>query len=341
MMNALAFEQLLAESWPPDSWGQIGAMVAVSGGADSVALLCGLARLRATAGGTLVAAHFNHGLRGAEADADEAFVVHLCRTFGIECRVGRPDRPLTDQTPDGLEAAARGERYEFLRQAAEQAGARYLACAHTADDQVETILHRILRGTGVGGLTGMPRVRALSPAVTLIRPMLTIRRAQVREYLAALGQPFREDLSNEDLRFTRNRLRHQLLPILAEQYNPEVSQALLRLGSLAREVQETVDGLVDQLAERALLEQSTQGLRIDAVALAGQPRYLVRETLIALWRRQGWPLQSMGHAEWDLLAQLAADALAAPYGPTRKRVFPGAVVAESAANQLRLSREAR
>jgi hypothetical protein len=107
---------------------------------------------------------------------------------------------------------------------------------------------------------------------------------------------------------------------------------------LAGEVQEVVDALVDQLAERALVDQDDRSLRIDAAQLAAQPGYLVRETLIALWRRQAWPMQSMGRREWDLLAQLAADSLTAPHGTVRKRVFPGGILAETAAGQLRLTR---
>jgi tRNA(Ile)-lysidine synthase len=283
----------------------------------------------------LVVAHFNHGLRGKESLADEQFVAELCRTVEVPCVVQQADEALAEAAPDGIEAAARAARYDFFLRTAERLGARYLATGHTADDQAETILHRILRGTGIGGLEGMPRVRLLSPAVTLIRPMLGIRRHTVNEYLAALGQSYRIDSSNANLGFTRNRIRHDLLPRLEADYNPDVTDALLRLGSLAGEVQNLVDGLVAQLVAQVVLEQNAQTLRLDATRLAAQPPYLVRETLIALWRRQAWPLQAMDRQQWERLAQMTIDAA---HGVSRKHVFPGEIHATAAESQLRLTR---
>lgn len=333
-----ALEEHLSRSWPADQWRDVGVVVAVSGGADSVALLRAMARLNSDGPGRLAAAHFNHGLRGQESADDERFVTDLCRRLEVPCEIGRPGEPLAESAPDGIEDAARTARYDFFSRAAERLGARYLATAHTADDQAETILHRILRGTGIAGLAGMSRARPLSPAVTLIRPLLEVSRRAVIEYLTALGQPYRTDSSNADRQFTRNRIRHDLLPRLAAEYNAEVAEALLRLGSLAGEVQAVVEGLVDELADRALVEQDQNELRIDAAVLAGQPAYLVRETLIALWRRQQWPMQAMGRQQWELLALLATAAMTAPYGSTRKHVFPGEIRAEAGAGQLRLTR---
>ncbi len=330
-----SFDRLLAQSWPPDEWDDVGVMIAVSGGPDSVALLRAMVRIRPTDRGQLAVAHFNHGLRGQESVADEQFVVELCRELEVACVVGHAEKPLAESARDGIEAAARTARYDFFVRTAERLGARYLATGHTADDQVETILHRILRGTGIGGLEGMPRVRLLSPAVTLIRPMLGIRRDTVYEYLAALGQPYRSDSSNANVGFTRNRIRHDLLPRLEADYNPDVTDALLRLGSLAGEVQDLVDGLVAQLVAQVVLEQDVQTLRIDATRLAAQPPYLLRETLIALWRRQAWPLQAMDRQQWERLAQMTIDAV---HGGSRKHVFPGEIHAAAAENQLRLAR---
>lgn len=331
-------EQHLALAWPPDEWSDLGLLVAVSGGADSVALLRALLRLKAPGPDRLAVAHFNHGLRGPESAHDERFVIDLCSELGLVCEVGRPATPLPHSAADGLEAAARTARYDFFLRTAERLGARYLVTAHTADDQAETVLHRILRGTGIAGLAGMARARTLSPAVTLLRPMLGIRRSEVLEYLGELGQPYRTDSSNADLRFTRNRIRHDLLPRLAADYNAEIGEALLRLGVLAGEVQQVVDSLVDELAQRAVVRQTAHELRLDAALLAGQPPYLVRETLIALWRRQSWPMQAMDRQQWELLAHLAADALTMPYGSTRKHVFPGRIHVQAAAGQLQLTR---
>lgn len=315
-------------------------VVAISGGADSVALLRAMHALKTGGEGRLSAAHLNHGLRGPEADADQAFVADLCAKLGVPCHMGRADvEKLAAERGDGLEAAAREARYRFLTRAAAEAGARFLVTAHTADDRAETILHRILRGTGIAGLAGIARTRFLPEAgLTLIRPLLGIRRAELIAYLDELGQPFRHDPSNRDPRFTRNRIRHDLLPMLAEGFNPGVVEALLRLGTLAGEVQTVVDRLVEELAARSVVARTPGFAEIEAAPLADQPRYLLRELLIAVWREQGWPMQSMGFAEWDELAGMAAVSEEPPgagEGPGRfKRDFPGGVSAAVEAGRL-------
>lgn len=206
-MTVSPFEIELARAWPATLWSDVSVLVAVSGGADSVGLLRGLARLKCPGSGRLWVAHYNHGLRGAASEADERFVADLAAKLNLGFRSGRAsDGQLAEPGHNGLEAAAREARYRFLQQTAEEVGARYLVTGHTADDQVETILHRILRGTGLAGLSGMGRIRPLSPAVTLIRPLLGIRRVEVREYLAAIDQPWRR--------------RHQCLPRCYPQLDP-------------------------------------------------------------------------------------------------------------------------
>jgi tRNA(Ile)-lysidine synthase len=327
----LELESKLAAAWPPGDWSEVTVLLAVSGGSDSVALLRAMAAIKGDGPGRLCAAHVNHHLR-AEADADEAFVVDLCRRLGIPCEVGHAAvTQAAADAGDGIEAAARQARYRFLEDAAGRLGARFVVTAHTADDQAETILHRIIRGTGVGGLAGMARTRPLGHAA-LIHPLLGIRRAELAAYLDALAQPCRQDLSNADLRFTRNRIRHELLPWLAEQFNSGVIEALLRLGTLAGETQAVVDRLATDLLERCVRADGPGDLRIDTAELTGQPRYLVRELLIAAWQKQNWPMQSMGFAQWEQLADMSAAGAAA------KQMFPGGVLAEVAAGQLRLSK---
>jgi tRNA(Ile)-lysidine synthase len=338
------FERRLAQSWPPAGWQEVGVLVAVSGGADSVALLRGLAALKTDGPGRLVAAHFDHRLRGMDSTADREFVVALCQQLGIECHVGQWDAGRSSAGrsssgyPDGVEAAARAARYEFLQATAERLGARYVAAAHTFDDQAETVLHHLVRGTGLAGLAGMSRARPLGAAVTLIRPLLAFRRSDVLEYLGALGQPYCDDATNRDPAFTRSRIRHELLPLLARDYNPRVIDALVRLSSLASETQATIDGLVAELAARCVVRREPGQVEIDLEPLATAPRHLVRECMIAVWREQGWPLQSMGFEEWELLAGMAA----ANPGESRrtKRVFPGGVVVERSRKSLTLRRAA-
>lgn len=328
-------EAKLARNWPPSCWQDVSVLVAVSGGPDSVGLLRAMRALKTAGAGRLLAAHFNHGWRGAESDADEQFVRGLCAQLGIHCEVGRADPEQAVRLGGtGLEARARVARYSFLETAAARLGARWVVTAHTADDQAETILHRIVRGTGIAGLAGMARSRPFGPAA-LIRPLLGVRRAELLAYLEDLGQPFRSDSSNTDARFTRNRLRTRLLPTLAADYNPAVVDALLRLGQLAREVQSVIDQLVDQVACKAVVHGPDGQLRIARHSLVGQPRYVVRELLIATWRRQGWPLRAMRFDQWDLLAEMALCAGCVGLIP-EKRMFPGGILAEVTAEHLQL-----
>src|SRR5262245_36914671 len=182
----------LAADWPPETWRDVTVLVAVSGGADSVALARALYQLRAPGEGRLVLAHYNHRLRGAESDGDQAFVEELGRQLAMPVAIGRQDgekeRARAGETESAKsEEALREVRYQFLVRTANETGTRYVATAHTADDQVETVLHNILRGTGLAGLAGIPRVRPLAGAATLIRPLLSVTRAEVIDYLASLG----------------------------------------------------------------------------------------------------------------------------------------------------------
>ncbi len=343
MISSKDFEQRVAAAWPPAAWQEVTVLIAVSGGADSVALLRALARLKSGGAGRLLVAHFNHALRREEAVADEQFVVELCRQLGLECHVGHAPSGLLPMRGDGLEAAAREARYQFLQAAAEAAGARYAVTAHTADDQAETILHRVIRGTGVAGLEGIPRARSLGPAVCLLRPMLEIRRAQIEAYLAALGQPYRTDSTNQALELTRNRVRHQLLPLLAEQFNPAIVESLVRLGKLAADAQDAILDQSEELLDAALVSQGETSIVLDCERMAGMRRHLVREVLVLAWQRQAWPLQAMGFNQWDELAGLVqGGAMSGPDGVGRtlpKKMFPGEVTVAREGTRLKLVRK--
>ncbi len=234
-----------------------GVVAAVSGGPDSVALLHALIAARESSGPFPVTiAHLNHRLRGAESDADEAFTADLHARLtaagvpALGLRLHRIDVAATARA-DGanLEATARRVRYQWLTELAHEVGVRWIATGHTADDQAETVLHRLLRGTGLQGLRGIASTRELAPGVGVVRPLLQTRRAEIIAYLTALGQPFREDSTNRDPAFTRNRIRHELLPHLAARYNPAASLVLARLAEQAEELyrdEETAAGrLVD------------------------------------------------------------------------------------------------
>ncbi|HWA97155.1 MAG TPA: tRNA lysidine(34) synthetase TilS [Pirellulales bacterium] len=324
----------LAHAWPIERWSDRKVLLAVSGGADSVALLRALIELRpAGASGRLIVGHVNHGLRGAESDADAQFVGKLAAQLQVEARVRRVEPvPAASDQGDGLEAAARSARYALLRDEAEAVGARYVVTAHTADDQAETILHRVLRGTGLDGLRGMRRARPLSDAVTLVRPLLEFRRAELRDYLAALGQGFREDTSNTDRRFTRNRLRHDLLPMAARDFNPEATEALLRLGRLAGDAQDAIAEIVDRELMPAITFEADGSLAIDGSALARWPVHLRREALKRAWQQRGWPMQAMGYDAWQRLAELVGSDL------QKSITLPTCIRAARADGRIRLSR---
>jgi len=312
-------------------------VLAVSGGADSVALLRAWQATDRPDWGRPLVAHFNHQWRGDESERDAAFVEELARSRGLRCVVERAD---VDEEPIvrglGPEARARRQRYAFLARVAAQQGARYLATAHTADDQVETILLRILRGTGIAGLAGIPQFRRLGEGVTVVRPWLEAPREELRDYLLHLGQDFREDSSNADLRFARNQVRRDLLPLLRQHYNPRIDDTLRRLGESARAAHQVRAETVERLAAAAVRRSSDGKLDIDCRQLAASPRDLVRQLFVHLWARENWPAGQMNRQRWNELAELTeTDSRGASPPP---RMFPGGIRAATAHDSLTLVR---
>ncbi len=277
-------------------------LVAISGGADSVALLLGLLQLREPLKLTLRAAHLNHQLRGPDADADADWVSALCQRHEIPCDVEIASiRELAEQARRGLEETARDTRYEFLRATATRHGCDAVAVAHTADDQAETVLHHILRGTGLTGLRGMEWSRSLGDSTRLIRPMLAIWRTEVEQFLTELGQDFRQDATNQDISLTRNRLRRELLPRLEQDFNPRVREHLCQLAEQAAGCEEATRIAADTLLDAALLDHSDNVVRLRRDALTQVSRSLAREVFVRLWQRVNWTRQSMAFTHWDRL----------------------------------------
>ncbi len=256
-------------------------VVAVSGGADSVALLDALARFQRSEGwpGSITVAHLNHQLRGEESDEDEAFVRDLAGSLKLLAfieRIAVAERARAER--QNLEATARRLRYEFLLKVAEWSGASVVFTAHTLDDQAETILMRLIRGAGAEGLRGVHQIVALSDSVRLIRPMLGITRAEVIGHCERYGLAFRRDSSNFLVNFTRNRVRLELLPAL-ETFNPRVKESLARVSeSLARDE----DYLGEVAAERLARSRKESGL--DVKALEDVPA-AIRRRALRLWLR--------------------------------------------------------
>ena len=298
-----------------DAWlrrrkvGATGMLVAVSGGPDSVALLRALAALRPE--DELVIAHVNHQLRGVESDADEEFVRDLharlvsagAGKLVLRCRRADTAGQARSERAN-LEAVARRIRYEWLGQVAAETGTRWIATGHTADDQAETVLHRLLRGTGLKGLRGIAPRRTLTITAELVRPLLGLRRADVLAYLDAVGQSYRTDSSNRDPRFTRNRIRHELLPLLAEEFNPRIVQILTRLARQANEAYEREQHRARDLLAAAERPRAGSTLILDCTALAPVPASEIRAVFRLLWEREGWPTGRLNFDAWDRLASV-------------------------------------
>jgi len=276
-------------------------VVAVSGGADSVALL----RALTVDSPELIVAHVNHGLRGAESDGDERFVADLAFNLNLSCRTIALDVAAeAKERGENLEAVARRGRYEWLTKIAEAKEATWIATGHTADDQAETVLHRLLRGTGLQGLRGIAAQRELRAGLVLVRPMLDVSRQEVLEYLAERNQTWREDRTNVDLGFTRNRIRRELLPVL-KTFNTTIVDVLNRL---AEQAGDWFDVQQQHAAEHLkCAERPPAGpLRILQVeSLANLSRPQIRDLFHLLWEREGWPAGEMSFVHWDRLAGLA------------------------------------
>ncbi len=246
-------------------------IAAVSGGADSMAMLWCLHSLQEELGITLCAAHFNHGLRGTEADEDEAFVRAFCAAHGIECFAGRADvAAFAKESGMTQEEAAREKRYEFLL----SLPCDRIATAHNADDNAETVLLHLLRGSGLRGLCGIPPKRG-----RIVRPMLSVTREEILLFLREEGVAWREDRTNEEDDCLRNRLRHHVMPLLYSEA-PDLLKKLLRSCELLR----GEDELLDKLAGK-LLEPDGDGYRIAPLLTADDAlqkralRLILRESL--------------------------------------------------------------
>lgn len=216
---------------------------AVSGGADSVAMLRLLLELKKDLGIVLSVVHFNHKLRGAESDGDEQFVAQLAQHYKLELHAESADVASAAAAKHlSLETAAREARYDFFRCLLRQGTVNRIATAHTLDDQAETVLLRIIRGAGTRGLAGIyPQLSVNGSQFSVIRPLLETRRKDLESYLKDLGQEWREDASNRDLRHARNRIRHGILPRLERNLNPAVREALAEAAEIARAEEEYWD----------------------------------------------------------------------------------------------------
>jgi len=239
--------------------------VAVSGGADSVALLLLLLELREKLGIVLSVVHFNHKLRGKGSDADEKFVAKLAAKYGLELHSTSLDvAKKAKKERANLEDAARRARYDYFRSLAESSACTRIAVAHTADDQAETVLAHLLRGTGLAGLGG------IHPVVGhVFRPLLTVQRSELRAYLRRKKQNWREDATNRDTKRLRARIRKKLLPLLAKQFQLAIVEHLSTLANLAREDEAYLESAAE-LRVLALAKETLGVVRIPARDIGGR-----------------------------------------------------------------------
>ena len=275
-------------------------VAAVSGGTDSMCLLHVLRELAPEYGFALAAAHYHHGLRGAEADRDAAFTAEYCLQAGIPCHVGYGDvAAAAEENGLGLEEAGRQLRYDFLNRTAEALGGAVIATAHNADDNAETLLLHLVRGTGLQGLTGIPPRRE-----NVIRPLLSCTRAEVAAYNVRNGVPHVEDTTNSDLTYSRNRLRHEVMPVLRG-LNPCFPQGVIRTTEALRRDNDLL--VRESEAVLSCAERTENGLSVPVSALAGLPEAL-QPRAVQLLDRQLRPDEILSASHREAVLALAVGA---------------------------------
>lgn len=303
-------------------------VVAVSGGADSVALLDILTslekyRLR------LIVAHLNHRLRGAESDGDEAFVRELAARYDLPCEVLSEDvLALSRAERLSLEDAGRLARYRFFDSVAKKHGVSAVALAHHADDQAETVLMRLLRGAGTGGLAGMAPKSGL-----YIRPLLHVRRVDIEQYLASWGLSFRTDSSNRDTTFLRNRIRLELLPLLSS-YNPSIAERLADTGEILAADEAYLAEVANERFAR-LTSMEGEALSLSLEDLACEPRSLVLRFLRRAILEVKGDLRSLSYRHVAAIERLLTSSRA-----HARLSFPGGMVVKKSYGTIRFSASA-
>lgn len=297
-------------------------LVGVSGGADSVALLTVLHELSGEEGWELHVAHVEHGLRGEESLADAEFVKRLCGELRLPFHLGQPDvKNFARKKRVSIQVAARELRYAFFLETARAVGAAKLALAHHADDQAETVLMRILRGTSVSGLAGIPLRRQLD-GLEIVRPLLDVWRDEIEEYCARAQIRYRTDSSNALTGYFRNKIRLQLMPLLRAEYNENVKKALVQLGKIASAEDEYLTERAARLLEQAVAGKSSRTATLKVRVVLNAPLALQRRaiTLILYYL--------CGHTkEWEAKHIEQILELAAHSMPSARIHLPGGIQA--------------
>ena len=330
----------ILDRWPIQLWQGSTIVAAVSGGADSTALLEALFQIRPDTD-SLIVAHFNHALRGDESDADQAFVESHAAKLGLKCIV---QRARNTEISNPNENKLRKLRHQFLLEVAKNHSARWIAMAHQADDQVETFLHHLLRGSGPSGLSGIQAFRTLDSRTEIVRPMLCVRRSEILAYLTERQQSFRVDRSNESLDYTRNRIRNELLPTLRSFSNSEsLDRRLLQARELIAEEHAVFVELADRwlakigyASEENTVASQSSHFSVPLPMCRNEPWPVVRQALVMIWHRMGWPLREMNHQHWRKMQKLIE--LASQTNHPKRLELPGPIAVTCRKGELRIER---
>ncbi len=311
--------------------------VGVSGGADSIALVHLLLSLNREHDWKLRlhVAHLNHLLRAVESEKDAAFVQAVTDDLNLPCTIESVDVTARAAASGfGIEEEARRQRYLFFERVCRREGMKIVAVGHHADDQAETILHRVFRGTGLRGLAGIPRSRPIQPGsdVLVVRPLLSFTRKELRDYLDDAGVAFREDRSNQSAEPMRNRIRNQILPMLEADVNPQVRDALLRLSEQAGWLQEFLFETVERTFDTLVVSRNDQVLVLNAESLGRKSRIVQTEIIRVAYRCFGLGEQDLAFA--NLLQVL--DIISEPAGG-RQAQLPGGMSVVKRYGQLLFS----
>lgn len=304
-------------------------LVALSGGPDSVCLLSVLDELRARFSLGLCVAHFNHRLRPEAADKDAEFAEKAAGRRGLAFVTSSADvREFASEEKLSIEDAARRLRYQFLLRSALSLGANKVAVGHSADDQAETVLMRLIRGSGPRGLAGIPPVRRLGGAggPQIIRPLIDVWRADIIHYLRTHKLPYRTDKSNESPEYLRNRIRLELLPLLEKEYNPQIKKRLASAASSLAIENDFMESESALLAGEMVVERRTSWVHFDAALLAAFHPALRRRVFSALVfsaKPDAGTLESLHYTEADALVQAGRGKLDLP-GGLRLEISEGA-----------------
>ncbi len=298
-------------------------LIGLSGGADSVALTCALLEVRERLGLRIAAAHLNHRIRGDESDRDEAFVRAMCVRLGVELIVERAEGLGASISSANLEERAREVRRDFLGRVADRIGADFVALGHHRDDQAETVLMRLMRGAGAAGMAAM----AERGPGRLIRPMLSISRAEIRGYLDARAIAFVEDSTNSSRDILRNRIRAELLPMLEREYAPGLGARLVQVAAEMRSLEE----LAGAIAARELDAMRRRGGALDVSGFSAMNRAVQAVAIRRFLSERMGSLRRISRAHIEAVRQLILEG-----GPSDSIDLPGGWRAEREYNFFRL-----